>query len=282
MTRRPVRWRWLALGAAAAVTALASAWVRGLFRVLNPDQARRLGTQLVRGPRRVLAVTAHPDDLEFLAGGTLRLLGLAGSRITVVVASTGGGQRHAPGDEAPVRAQEQRDAGVVLGYDDVRLLNFRDLDLAYNPALEPAIDRIWDEVRPDLVLTMDPAHPYPFYVHPDHLAVGRAVLNLARQRGEPGHRVLFYGSRRANVLVDVTQVLEDKIQGVLAHKSQLKLWPWAYGLLVRGLARLAGRQAGMGYAEAFRALEPAPLGRQAYAGQWPPPAPAPRKPSPRP
>ena len=56
---------------------------------INPGLAARYGLHLTRAPQRVLAVTAHQDDLELFVGGTLRLLALAGSQITVVVATGG-------------------------------------------------------------------------------------------------------------------------------------------------------------------------------------------------
>jgi LmbE family N-acetylglucosaminyl deacetylase len=245
-------------------------WVRRLFAVPNPDLAARQGRNLTRRACRVLAVTAHPDDLDLLAGGTLRLLALAGSRITVVVATSGSRQLHARSNEGEVRRQEQRDAGRILGYDDIRFFRLADLDLATSRRFAARLDEVWEEVDPDLVLTMDPTFPYPFYVHPDHLAVGRAVLERVRTRpGGAQPVVLFYGSRQANVLVDVTRVLEDKIQAVLAHRSQRKTWPWVYRAMVRALGRLSGRQAGMAYAESFRCLDLPPLRDRTEREEWP-------------
>jgi LmbE family N-acetylglucosaminyl deacetylase len=260
---------YVAAGSAVLAGYLAYRRLSRMLGVKNPDVALRHGANITRRASRVMAVSAHQDDLEYLAGGTLRLLGLAGGEITCVVATGGERQRHQRGNAAAVRGQEQRDAGIILGYDRVRFLHFSDLSLAHNPNLEPLLGDIWDELKPDLVLVMDPTFPLPFIVHPDHLAVGRAILTLSRTRVKGQTEVLFYGSRDPNVLVDISGVMEDKIQGVLAHKSQLKTRPWLYGMLLRAYGRMARYNAGVAYGEPFRSLTLPALDRRAYMDDWP-------------
>src|SRR5690625_4575521 len=74
---------WLLLGA--VPIALGQQIIRRNLRVNNPEIALRHGSKLLAEPRRVLAVARQLDVLEFLAGGTLRLLRLSGSHVTVVV-----------------------------------------------------------------------------------------------------------------------------------------------------------------------------------------------------
>ncbi len=259
------------LVSAATLVAGWAAWrtVKRSLTPVNPKLALRYGFELTRRPHRVLAVSAHQDDLELFAGGTLRLLSLAGSRITALIA-TGGDRQYADVrtlDE--IREQEQRDAGTILGYDDVRFLRYRDLEVGHNPNLTPAIRAVWEDLQPDLVLAFDPTVPYHSATHTDHLAVGRAVLSVSRSMGKGSPTVLFYASRDPNVLVDISQVILDKCEAIRAHRSQLYGWKRFYVPITRAQARIAGHPVGVPYAEPWRCLSLAQLGEAAYLETWP-------------
>ncbi len=236
---------------------------------VNPKLALRYGSDIVRRSHRVLAVSAHQDDLELFAGGTLRLLSLAGSHVTALIAS-GGDQQYATIrtlDE--IREQEERDAGAVIGYDAVRFLRYRDLELGHNPDLTESIRTVWADVAPDLVLAFDPTVPYRSATHTDHLAIGRAVLNISRSLGKGTPTILFYASRDPNVLVDISQVILDKSEAIRAHRSQLYGFKRLYVPVTRTQARIAGRSVGVQYAEPWRCLSLAPLGEEAFLETWP-------------
>ena len=235
---------------------------------INPGLAARYGLHLTRAPQRVLAVTAHQDDLELFVRGTLRLLALAGSQITVVVATGGHEQYMEQRTLDQIREQEQRDAGVILGYDDIRFLRLRDLKLAHHPTFEPRLREVWDEVQPHLVLSFDPTAPYRSAVHPDHLAVGRVVLNIVRSLGSNAPDVVFYGTRDPNALVDISQVMEDKMQAIQCHRSQRYGWKRFYTPIMRWQAQLAGRSASLPYAEPLRYLSLPMLRKAATVENW--------------
>lgn len=173
-----------------------------------------LGQRVVRWPRRVLAVGAHPDDLEYFCGGTLALYARAGARVVGVRATRG--ERGGRLPRLPeVRVAEQQEAARRLGYTPV-ILDFPDRGLdAQDPALRQALQHLLNQEQPDLVLTFDPDRPFPVYRHPDHLAVARALLDLW-----PGPALLFH-TRQPNVVVDITAVFRDKVAAFAAHKSQL-------------------------------------------------------------
>ena len=254
-------------------SALLAGWtvwrtVRRRLTPVNPKLALRYGFSLTRKARRVLAVSAHQDDLELFTAGTLRLLSLAGSHITVLVASGGDQQYTDVRSLDQIREQEERDAGTIIGYDEIRFLRFSDLELSHNPGFQDKLRAIWQNLQPDLVLTFDPTAPYRSAVHPDHLAVGRAVLSIARALGDDAPDVLFYGSRDPNVLVDISQVVEDKAAAIRAHRSQLYGWKRFYGLVTRMQARLAGRPAGVQYAEPLRCLSLPKLSDASLLTNW--------------
>ncbi len=267
------RWQWMLLGSAALWAWFAWRKIQKRLTPIDPDLALRYGLDLTRGPRRVLAVTAHQDDLELLVGGTLRLLALAGSNLTVVVATSGDQQYSAQRTLDQVRQQEELDAGNIIGYDDVKFLPFRDLELSRNPYFAKSLKRVWSDAQPDLVIAFDPTAPYTSAVHPDHLAVGRIVLNIVRSLKSAAPAVVFYGSRNPNVLVDISQVIEDKTQAIACHRSQLYGFKRLYNLAMRLQAQLAGRSASVRYAEPLRYLSLPRLHREAYLETWPAPVP---------
>lgn len=195
------------------------ALVAASLRPRDPWLALAAGQELVARPRRVLALTAHPDDLEFFAGGTLRRLALAGSTITAGVLTDGekGGNRP---DLGGVRRAEMERCAQVLGYSRVEFCGLTDYGLPEDPRLERELHRLWEEVKPEVVLAFDPLELVPAMANRDHKALGRAVADLARHHVADGVEVYFYGTRHPNVLVDITPVLGDKIRAVLSHQSQ--------------------------------------------------------------
>jgi LmbE family N-acetylglucosaminyl deacetylase len=170
---------------------------------------------------RVLAVAAHPDDLEYFCGGTLCRMAQAGVRVAALLATRG----ELGGD--PVRRRgEQEEAAAIIGYRELYQLDFHDRGVnAGDPRLRARLGEILAAERPDLLLTFDTRFPYPVYWHPDHMNVAEAALDLWW-----GPALLFH-TRRPTAAFDITPVFEEKIAAFVAHRSQLPL---------RGTARLAG------------------------------------------
>ncbi|MBY6275938.1 PIG-L deacetylase family protein [Symbiobacterium thermophilum] len=234
-------------------------WVEWMAACLvapdHPELARAQGELLVSTPRRVLAFTAHPDDLEFFCGGTLRRMALAGSRITAVVL-TDGEKRGNWRDLAEQRQAEQWQAARLQGYEAVHFLGLPDFGLAEDPRLERLLARAWDHAGPEVVLAFDPKELVPQMAHRDHKALGRAVMDLARSRAVSGAQVYFYGTRHPDVLVDISPVIDDKVRAVRAHRSQMVYLDEAEtDGAVRLMARIMAGRSGVAYAEGlFRLL----------------------------
>ncbi len=197
-----------------------------LARAVAPDSpklALALGEQLVRRPRRVLALTAHEDDLEFFAGGTLRRMAEAGSEIHAVVLSDGE-KRGNWTDLADKRKAEQERAARMQGYASVQFLGLPDFGLPEDPRLEHLVARAWDQIWPDVVFAFDPKEILPQTANRDHKALGRTVMDLARARLQSGAELYFYGTRSPNLLVDITAAMAEKLKAVKAHQSQMVLF----------------------------------------------------------
>jgi N-acetylglucosamine malate deacetylase 1 len=217
----------------------------------------------------VLAVGAHPDDIEFGCGALLLLERQAGASIKLLVLSRG----EAASSGAPeVREQESRAAAAQLGA-EVEFLDFHgDCYLEYNP--HNAI-RLAGEIRraqPAIVLAPHPEANQ----HPDHAAAGKLVRDacrLARYGGLmdlltlPPHRIgqlYFYditrhGVRPPDVVVDISSVADAWQRLMAIHATQVKTKP--YVELQLAAARLLGHAIGVEYALGVYANDPVRVDR---------------------
>lgn len=225
------------------------AWAATTMQPHHPGLARALGESLVLTPRKVLALTAHPDDLEFFAGGTLRRMALAGSQIHAVVL-TDGEKRGNWTNLGAQRQREQHDAARLQGYASISFTGLADFGLPEDPRLEPAVARAWDEIAPDLVFAFDPKELIPNMANRDHKALGRTVMDLARRKLVTGVQVYFYGTNHPNVLVDITPVMPDKLRAAKSHQSQMVYLSEAEtDHVFQLLAEISAGQSGCRYAE---------------------------------
>jgi LmbE family N-acetylglucosaminyl deacetylase len=229
--------------------------------------------------KRVLVVTAHPDDPEFLFGATVAKLVREGAEVSYVICSNGsnGSKDPTTPDEEIIatRYAEQRAAATVLGVREVVFLGLSDGRLAPTYDLRRAIAREIRRVKPDLVLSHFPHRVLAIPVeasHPDHIAAGeatfsailpdaansRAVPELLQEGLEP-HRVKEIwvpGYERTNYFVDATPFLEKKMEAILCHRSQLDSMEstappaWVYEWM-----RWSGARNDCEYAEEFERIK---------------------------
>lgn len=247
--RRGAAWPWWI-----AAGALTTAWViwRRMQQPYYPDVALHAGLELVSRRRRVLAIGPHPGDLECFAGGTLRLLTQNGSTVTMAVLSRGEGATNRA-NIGQIRSREAEQGSVILGAELVQL-DLPDGEITPGPTLDHALDQLWRQVRPEVVLAFDPCGPLPFGNNPDHLALGAAVLARARRGIADGERLYFYAARQPNVVVDITEVLAEKKNAIRAHRSQLMGPDWASDRFVRYISRLFTGETPAMYGEGFHRL----------------------------
>ncbi|HEX6355138.1 PIG-L deacetylase family protein [Actinophytocola sp.] len=191
--------------------------------------------------RSALVVTAHPDDVDFGAAGTVAAWTAAGIEVSYCVCTSG----EASGDGSPgmagVREAEQRAAAEIVGVQDVTFLGYPDGAVTPSLELRRDITRVIRRVRPDRVLTWSPEINWDFVptTHPDHRAVGEAAFaavypdarnpyahrSLLEQEGlEPWSvRELWLADgpdRLRNKAVDITDTFDKKIAALGCHLSQ--------------------------------------------------------------
>jgi LmbE family N-acetylglucosaminyl deacetylase len=190
-------------------------------------------------PSSALAVAAHPDDVEFGAGGTLAKWAHGGCDVHHVVCTDGSKGTWDPTADLPKliarRQDEQREAARRLAGDragEVRFLGRVDGDLTNDRATVSAVVRIIRELRPDVVLGHDPWKRYR--LHPDHRHAGWLVCDAivaARdphffaEHGLAPHRpaaLLLWEADEPNHAEDVTDFVGHKLAALEAHESQFE------------------------------------------------------------
>ena len=201
-----------------------------------PDLFAALAAQ---GPKRAMVVMAHPDDNEFLCGGTVATLARQGWEVDIVVATSGNkGTKDpevTPQYLAGVREEEQRRAAAVLGAREPVFFGFPDGALVNDDELRGLVVRQLRIRRPELAITWDGFRPG--FNHRDHRRVGRATYDAIypaaddhlyyprhKEEGLEPHRpavLLLAGTDVPDFHVDIEPVLRRKVRAVLAHTSQM-------------------------------------------------------------
>ena len=199
--------------------------------------------------KTVLAVGAHPDDMDFGASGTIARWVSEGATCYYLICTDGSRGSSDPQMThkrlAEIRNEEQKKAAKVLGVKKVFFLNHTDTQLVADLVLKEEIVRVIRKLRPNTVITMDPTFYYTtemigfdsgFVNHTDHRAAALATMDscfpLARDRltfpehekeGLKPHRVeelFFVGFEKKDFIVDITKTFEKKIKALSLHKSQ--------------------------------------------------------------
>jgi LmbE family N-acetylglucosaminyl deacetylase len=192
---------------------------------------------------RILAITAHPDDVDFGAAGTIARWTEAGIEVSYCVVTdgdAGGFDEDFPRDEMPaLRRAEQIAAAKCVGVYDVRFLGYPDGRVEATLDLRRDLARVIRQVRPNRVVCPSPERNYvrTGASHPDHRAVGSAALDavypdarnpfafpeLLEQEGLAPWKVSevwISGSPSPTTFVDVTATFARKIAALRAHQSQ--------------------------------------------------------------
>jgi len=196
--------------------------------------------------RIVLAIGAHPDDIELGCAGTLALHKLRGDRVYLLVLTKG----EASGD-AKIREKECKEAAEKLGADGLFFGQLEDTRIHDGRETIDSIEKVVDDVKPDIVYA-----PTCKDTHQDHRNTGHAALSSCRRC----RIILLYEGASTQrdfcpqVLVDIKATFELKLKVVQVFGSQVNNERGQYSRAVKaieGLAKYRGYQAGVEVAEAF-------------------------------
>jgi len=229
---------------------------------------------------RVLVITAHPDDVDFAAAGTVATLTDRGVIVTYCIVTDGDAGGFDPeidrGSVAGLRRDEQTRAAKEVGVTELVFLGEPDGRVEATLDLRRALARVIRQSRPQRVITQSPNRNLDrlFVSHPDHLATGEAALcavypdarnpfafpELLDEEGfEPWSvsEVWLFGDPHPNHAVDITDQVERKLRALAAHDSQLPE-PAVMEARVRERLEVVGQQFGLPpgrSAEAFRVVD---------------------------
>ena len=196
----------------------------------------------------ILAIGAHPDDIEFGCGGALIKYTQKGHRLFLLV-MTGGGM----GGASSVRIKEQQASGEILAAEKIFWGGYEDTQLIVDTELIGKIEAVIAEVKPDFIFCN-----FPDDTHQDHRHLAQAIMSATRYI----RNVLFYeGPTTQNfnpqVFVDISDTLERKVEALKAHKSQVmktNIEDLSIVEVARSSANFRGIQGRVKYAEAFHSL----------------------------
>jgi LmbE family N-acetylglucosaminyl deacetylase len=195
--------------------------------------------------RTVLAIGAHPDDMELGCAGTLASHSLRGDKVYLLVLTRG----EASGDPV-IRERECRESAKVIGASDLFMGGLPDTGVCDGRETIDVIGSILSNVKPDIIYA-----PSSKDTHQDHRNAGCAVLSACRRC----RVILLYEGASTQrdfnpqVFVDITDTFQTKLNATRVFGSQAG----NHGMYskamkaVEGLAKFRGYQAGVDVAEAF-------------------------------
>lgn len=227
---------------------------------------------------RILAIHAHPDDIEFQCAGTLALLKQAGCHITIATMTPGdcGSAEHDAESIAAIRRAEAKASATLLGADYV-CLEFRDLAIVNDDASRRRVVEALRRARPDLILTAPPVdylcdHEMTSLLVRD-ACFGAPIPNYATRQWEPAPPLariphLYFvdpigGTDREGrqvapgFHVDISAVFELKKSMLACHASQRSWLLKQHGIdeylrMQEQWGAERGKEIGVAYAEGFR------------------------------
>ena len=224
---------------------------------------------------RILAIHAHPDDIETLAAGALAVLAAKGHAITIATATAGdcGSTEYDPDETARIRKAEAAAAAALIGA-DYRCVGLPDLGVFNDDPTRRRVTELLRQARPDVVLTASPVD-----YHPDHEAISALVRDACFAAPVPNYRTgerapldviphLYFcdpigGRDRTGARVepefgaDIEAVFATKRAMLARHKSQ-DAWVSKqhdisdHQASLEAWARRQGRVFGVAMAEGFR------------------------------
>jgi LmbE family N-acetylglucosaminyl deacetylase len=196
----------------------------------------------------ILAIGAHPDDIDFGCGATISKLASLGAKLYLAVCTDGNrGSRQTVVEKAELiktRHQEQLNAAKIVGAEEVFFLEEEDGNLISDIKFKEKVVKLIRKLKPDMIFTHDPAWFYHIREdgsatvnHTDHRACGEAVMDavypLARDlQSFPDHiteglephtvpELYLFNFYNPTFVFNVTGFVDQKLQALAAHKSQI-------------------------------------------------------------
>ena len=197
---------------------------------------------------RLLAIGAHPDDIEFGCAGALAQYSQQGAEINLLVVADG-----AMGGDPQVRQKEQEISAEIMGVTELFWGGYQDTLIIFDKPLIDLLEGFLRDVNPSLVLVN-----YPEDTHQDHVRLAKATVSATRYTP----KVIFYETPTSigfnpMIFADIGETLQEKIKCLEAHASQFHKTNIPGSNIVDiaiATARFRGTQARVTFAEGFSPL----------------------------
>ena len=197
---------------------------------------------------RVLAIGAHPDDIEFGCAGTLAHYSKKGDEVYLVVVADGG-----MGGAPQVRKKEQEISAEIMGATELFWGGYKDTLIIFDKPLIDLLEGFIRDLDPALVLVN-----YPQDTHQDHVRLSNAAVSATRYTP----KVIFYETPTSInftplIFSNIEETLEKKVKCLEAHTSQFHKTNIPGSNIVDiaiATARFRGTQARVTFAEGFAPL----------------------------
>lgn len=184
--------------------------------------------------KKILAIGAHSDDIEFYAGGTLAKMA-KDNMVKYVIATDGRNGTHNSFNQSALikkRKTEQVKAGRIIGVKEVVHWGFEDGELEFNiRGLKKHLLDLFISFKPDVVFGFDPEKQFVVHddYHPDHRALALATIDvllidatLPTKGGESGFRpqIYLFNSLHPNYIEDIRETMNIKTKALVSFASQ--------------------------------------------------------------
>ena len=201
---------------------------------------------------KVLVISAHADDAELGAGGTIARHVEGGDEVRILLV-THSGYNDYNGKTIRTKkraANESKKSLEVLGVNQVDCLNYETKKVVYDVRLIEDINRYVDEFTPDIIYTH-----WDGDANQDHEAIAKATFIGARNY----HKILKYRSNwhvstkefKENFYVDISNQIDKKMDAIKSHKSEIDKRGGSWQEYFKSKSRLCGIEIGVQYAEVF-------------------------------
>jgi LmbE family N-acetylglucosaminyl deacetylase len=196
----------------------------------------------------VLAIGAHPDDIEYGCGGMLTKYAQRGHDVYLWIASDG-----ALGGDGALRKREQARSAKIIGAREVFWGDYPDTEIPLTRELIVRLESVIRKVDPRMIFVH-----YPDDTHQDHRNLAQSAMSATRYVPN----LLFFEvpstvNFTPNCATDIADVLETKLAGLAAHESQVtktNIEDLTILELARSCANFRGIQARVKFAEAFQSV----------------------------
>lgn len=232
---------------------------------------------------KVLFVTAHPDDLEFMAGGTVPKLLERGNDVYLAILTNGGKQRYMPAFYSKRIIKTRHDEQLVIakaeGLKDVFFLNYADGSLKYSDEALKRVENIAKQIDANYIFTFAPGSPDAWSglrrvvsrnnrgyggngqavqagleMDGDHSAAGQIGTEVAI-RNSSIKSLYYFRAANPNLIVDISDTFDKKID-LLFMFTEFKYKKRMMRAMHEAWDGINGKLIGVKYAEAFRKVDP--------------------------